>query len=85
MNTVKVKLFGAFRKFGNGHELEIELEKPCSLLEFKMLLALQLGPAFNQDRLLQESAFGNACEILQNGAMVHPGETVAILPPVCGG
>ncbi len=80
MSAVKIQLFGAFRKFGDGVALNLPLNAPCSLTALKVLLAEHL------DReLLAESAFGTASAILGEDAMICPGQTIAVLPPVCGG
>ncbi|MBI3554822.1 MAG: hypothetical protein HY074_01000 [Deltaproteobacteria bacterium] len=80
MESVKIQLFGAFRKHGDGVALELPLAKPCSLAVLKELLATHLDP-----ELLRESAFGTTTDILGDDAIVSPGQTLAVLPPVCGG
>ena len=80
MGSVKIQLFGAFRKFGYGVALELPLTAPCTISVLKELLAAHLDA-----ELLSESAFGTADEIFRDDAMISPGQTIALLPPVCGG
>ena len=80
MSSVKIQLFGAFRKYGDGVALELPLSAPCSLTVLKELLS-----AYLDKELLNESAFGTAAAILDDNALILPGQTIAVLPPVCGG
>lgn len=80
MGSVQIQLFGAFRKFGNGVSLDLPLAAPCTVSVLKELLAAHLD-----SDLLNESAFGSADEIFRDDAVISPGRTIALLPPVCGG
>lgn len=77
---IRVKLFGAFRSQWSAGVLELPFAEPCTLSALRAALAERLDP-----ELLRVSAFGTDSEILGENARVHPGQTVALLPPVCGG
>jgi molybdopterin converting factor small subunit len=80
MSSVKIQLFGAFRRHGDDAVFHLPLEAPCSLSVLRELLASHFDA-----ELLHESAFGTEEAILSDDAMIAPGQTIAVLPPVCGG
>lgn len=85
---VKVRLFGAFRKYGDGREIVLELPERSGLSELRSALAACLAenyPEFDEARLLEESAFADETAILASGARFEKNCSVAVLPPVCGG
>lgn len=88
MNEVEVRLFGAFRKYVPDGRLRITISRPCDVETFKEKILLRIKEVafeFSDDSLISESALANENEILSDGGIVHVGETVALLPPVCGG
>lgn len=80
MIELKVRLFGAMRRYGT--EAKIEVSEPVSPL----VLRKKLGEKFGWDQtLLSESAIANESAILAETALIDRSCTVAVLPPVCGG
>ncbi len=88
MGKVTVQLYGAFRRFGNGRSIEVSINEPVTVsqLRNKMLASLrEVAPQFKEEGLLADSAFADAKSLLGETSMVSEGDTLAILPPVCGG
>lgn len=88
MIEVKVRLFGAFRKYGDGREIAVELPERSGLNELKSALAGKLRAehaGFSGDGLLASSAFANEAAILSPDVRFERGCSIAVLPPVCGG
>ena len=88
MIEVKIRLFGAFRKYGDGSEIRIPLPKNASINSLRSVLGTRLEelyPGFGEAGLLQDSAFANDTEILRNDSTLDRDCVVAVLPPVCGG
>ncbi len=88
MLEVKIRLFGAFRKYGNGSEIELKVPplSPLSVVR-NVLVAhlLHLDPDFSDVDLVNDSAFALENEILQGESKIEQACSLAILPPVCGG
>jgi len=85
---VTVRLFGSFRKYGDGSRLEVELPAASGLPALRGALVSKLKalhPEFAEEQLVGESAFATEAAVLDDGAVLPDGATVAILPPVCGG
>ena len=85
---VTVRLFGSFRKYGEGARLEVELARAATVSALRSALVAKLKtqhPGFSEDHLVGESAFATDSGLLEDGASLSDGATVAILPPVCGG
>ena len=83
-----IRLFGAFRKYADGSELELELPEECNLASLKKALAAhlaELDPNFSDHALILDSAFADEKNILTEQDMIVRGTKLAILPPVCGG
>lgn len=88
MMEVKVRLFGAFRKYGNGSELQLELSENSTVRDLRAALARKLtalDPGFRDQGLVEDSAFASEAEVLAETAALARGAVVAVLPPVCGG
>ncbi len=84
---ITIRLFGAFRKFGNGSEIEISVRCGTNLKELRVLLSQYLrenDPKFSET-LVVDSAIANDTKILTNDFCIEKSCTLAILPPVCGG
>ena len=85
---LEVALFGAFRKFDNGAPFVLSVPSGSGLAEVRQALRDELTrrhPEFNQQTLIDESAFADEKSVLQNGCVFTQGTKLAILPPVCGG
>jgi molybdopterin converting factor small subunit len=88
MNEVEVRLFGAFRKYIPEGRLKITISQSCDVETFKEKIRLRIkesAPGFSDENLISESALANENEILAEDGVVHAGEMLALLPPVCGG
>ncbi|MCM2279944.1 MAG: MoaD/ThiS family protein [Oligoflexia bacterium] len=86
--TVRVRLFGGFRKYGDGREIELVLAPGARVKEVRHALGQRLAelhPDFADRQLLADSAFASATQMLGEDAGVEPGMVLAVLPPVCGG
>lgn len=79
--TITMRLFGAFRKYGE--TVVFTMPDGCTVESVKHKLAevLKLTDA----RLLNDSALANDNEIIGNGVILSRDSQLAILPPVCGG
>ena len=79
--TVSIRLFGAFRKYG---EVAV-LEAPTGvgIDELKDLLSNWIGGM--EAPLVADSVFANEKEVLAAGAVIEKDANLAVLPPVCGG
>jgi molybdopterin converting factor small subunit len=80
MNKIKVEFFGAFKKYGD-HAM-LELPANSSVAELKNLLSEHLP---SSEQLIKDSAIACNDTIVNAGYKIQQGETIAILPPVCGG
>lgn len=78
---ITIKLFGAFRKYGQA--LDLVLPAGSSVQDVKVLLAGKLES--NDAALVAESALANDNEILSGTEVFNDDTALAILPPVCGG
>lgn len=89
---IRIKLFGEFRKYGHECEIEITSDQQvdqqvnASSLRTQLKQTLtELSPNFRDGALIDESVFADESQILTDAAIIKPGSTVALLPPVCGG
>jgi len=85
---VTVRLFGSFRKYGDGSRLELDLPTAGGLPALRGALVSKLKalhPEFAEDQLVGESVFATEAAVLDDWAVLSDGASVAILPPVCGG
>lgn len=86
--NVKVLLFGGFRKFGNGREVEFSINPGSKVSDLRKMLALELSrltPELSSEALIRDSAIANESRILSDHESIERPSTLAILPPVCGG
>ncbi len=81
-SVVRVNFFGAFRKYGDHATLSLPVGS--SIEELKILLAKQLSEKIDS-HLIHDSAIACNDTIVAADYRVQPGETISILPPVCGG
>ena len=79
--TISIRLFGAFRKYG---EVAV-LEAPAGIGigELKGLFSKWIGGI--EASLVTDSVFADEKEILAVGAVIEKDANLAVLPPVCGG
>ncbi|MFN8370696.1 MAG: MoaD/ThiS family protein [Bacteriovoracaceae bacterium] len=88
MFKIKVRIFGAFRKYFEAPTLEITLEEQVTVSSFKQIFQKNLKALncnFNEDKLVEESAIASEDEILTDNFIINQIMNLAILPPVCGG
>ena len=81
-HVVTINFFGAFRKYGNHETLSVPAGS--TVADLKKLLAERLSGKVDA-QLIHNSAIACNDSIVGPEHTVQPGETVAILPPVCGG
>ncbi|MFH1157398.1 MAG: MoaD/ThiS family protein [Pseudomonadota bacterium] len=79
--TVTVRLFGAFRKYGENATFTVPSGITITGVKEKLADVLNLP-----DRtLVRDSAMANDDEIIDGDAILTKDSRLAILPPVCGG
>lgn len=83
MIHIKIRLFGAFRKFGNGQEIYLDLPAPISVQDLKKKLAEKLS--LNPHGLMEDSVFADETAILNQTTILNHSCIISVLPPVCGG
>ncbi|HRC26833.1 MAG TPA: hypothetical protein PKX87_05320 [Alphaproteobacteria bacterium] len=79
--TVRVRLFGAFRTYGEA--LEVTIPAGGVARDVREALARRLKP--EDSRLVHDSALADDTRILDEEATMDRDMTVSVLPPVCGG
>ncbi|BDG05555.1 MoaD/ThiS family protein [Anaeromyxobacter oryzae] len=88
---VRVRLFGAFRKYSSGAELRVDVPSgtTVSALRARVGEALRAAcPTFGDQGLLDVSVLADDERILDEDQALGDGHdeiTLAVLPPVCGG
>lgn len=88
MIKIKINLFGAFRKYGNGQEIQLQFSEPLSVHDLKKKLAnklLELHPDFNNLALIEDSVFADDASVLSKEFQLMKSCEISVLPPVCGG
>jgi molybdopterin converting factor small subunit len=86
--TLTISLFGAFRPYGNGETITLEVPQGASVSEAKNHLKAALKKVradFDKATLVDESALADDTQILADDMTLSGSTTLAILPPVCGG
>ena len=86
--TVKMQLFGPFRKFGNGMSMDVEIDRPVTVIELKRNLAEKLrslDPQSREAELVSDSAIASETHVLSENVVIDTDCSLAILPPVSGG
>lgn len=85
---VKIQMFGAFRKFAPSGEFHVEVTPGMTLREFRHRftesLKTQLS-SFQDEELVFDSVFATEDTILNDDEVISKYQTLAVLPPVCGG
>ncbi|MBI1954611.1 MAG: hypothetical protein HYS39_03275 [Proteobacteria bacterium] len=77
MNTVTMRLFGSFKKYGR--TVELTVLEGSSISTIKRVLAEKLG------ELVTDSVIANDETILSDDYVIKGDTYLSILPPVCGG
>lgn len=88
MIRTKVNLFGAFRQYGDGENIELDLPANISLRQLRQAFIrrlLEIDPHFRQQELVFASAFADKNGVLNDEKITTILGELAILPPVCGG
>ncbi len=75
--NLEIKLYGAFRKFGQS--VNISIASGSKIKQVKEALADALGELVNSSVLADNDI------ILNNDDILEQDTTLSILPPVCGG
>lgn len=81
MIEFEIRLFGAFRKYGE--KVVFSLPAGASVHDIKNKLASELK--LSDPALINDSAIANDNEIIGADAVFTMDSRLAILPPVCGG
>jgi MoaD family protein len=93
VSQVQIKLFAQLRELAKTSELVINIEKPTRLSDVLREISQSLNAKFNR-YLFEEgthqpkSAFTitiNNIKTKELDFLIHPGDVMAILPPVGGG
>lgn len=79
--SIRIKYFGAFRKFGS----DIMLEMPVGASIAQIKTALSKNMKGRESLLVFDSVLGNDDMILSDSYQCNTNCELAILPPVCGG
>jgi hypothetical protein len=87
---VRIRLFGAFRRWSAGGEIRLAAPPGTPVATLRGLLEAALVrqyPGFDGHSLLAASALADDASLLGDDWSVPPGGRVelAVLPPVCGG
>lgn len=89
MIEIKVRLFGAFRKYEKDQSLiSLEVPEASSVEQLKTFIASHFSEKFkdfSDDQLIKDSAIADEKRVLDANDIVKSACTLAILPPVCGG
>lgn len=83
--TILVRLFGAFREYGDS--LTLSVPAGVTVREVRPLVVRELDklrPGRSAAGLVGSAAVGSRSEILTEDGVV-PTDEIALLPPVCGG
>ena len=79
--TITMRLFGAFRKYGEN--VIFKVPSGCTATAVKEKLAEVLN--LSDKNLIHDSALANDNEIMGGDEVLTQDSHLAILPPVCGG
>ncbi len=81
MIEVRLKLYGAFKEFGD--EKTIKIVKDSKISDLRK--ALKDNFLKDQTELLDASAISDDNNILEDNYMIQSNQVLSLLPPVCGG
>jgi molybdopterin converting factor small subunit len=79
--NIKIRLFGAFRKYGEELSFTVPAEGGLPAVRQKLESLVNA----NDKALIKSSVFANDECILDENAHISQDVRLAILPPVCGG
>lgn len=79
--TIHMKLFGAFRKFGDALDFTVPVGSTVEVVK-KTMSSLLSG---NEASLVFDSVLANDSAILTDNHIFNANAKLCILPPVCGG
>lgn len=89
MIEIKVRLFGAFRKYeSNQTFIHLKVLEPSSIDTVKVAIASYFRERFenfSDEQLLNDSVIADESQVLETSKIIDRSCTLAILPPVCGG
>lgn len=88
MNSIELRLFGAFRRYSDSPSIRLEVPPGLTVAELKNYIArhlVELRPNLGNADLVFDSALANEREVMADETRVTGSCTLAILPPVCGG
>lgn len=83
--SVSIRLFGAFRQFGDDSTVAITIPHNARISDVREALKAHYAGNDNAVALLKASAFATDRSVLDDGDHLPEGESLSILPPVCGG
>jgi molybdopterin converting factor small subunit len=89
MTEVKVRLFGAFRKYENGSStVLVKVPLPCTPAQLRMSLTSFFQAQrkdFSDEALLGKSVVADENHVFAEDEVIEQASSLALLPPVCGG
>ncbi|MDT8410140.1 MAG: MoaD/ThiS family protein [Wenzhouxiangellaceae bacterium] len=85
LNPVSVRLYGAFRQFGQESTLDVSLPLDARVADLRVGLAQHYAGNDSALALLQASAFATDQAVLDEHEALPQDQPISILPPVCGG
>jgi len=86
--VIKIRLFGALKKFTEAGVALLEVPEMCSVRELHEPLKHRLSGEFPGEfkgELVDRAALASEARVLGNHEPVGWPGTLALLPPVCGG
>lgn len=83
--TISIRLFGAFRQFGDDSAVTVTISDNARVTELRRALQAHYAGNDNALALLKASAFATDRAVLDEGSPLPRNEPLSILPPVCGG
>lgn len=84
MNHIHIRLFGAFRQYGDGSTIRVAVPPEATVTGLREAFAHELEDD-NARSLLRASAFATDEMVLNETDPVPLDREISILPPVCGG
>lgn len=88
MKQVEIKLFGAFRKYIPAGVMSVQVEEGVTVKALKDKIHSELCNTFSNYKdmnLVFESALATDSDILNEDSICDLDQSLALLPPVCGG
>ncbi len=88
MSQIRIRLFGAFRKFVPSGRLELYVKEGLTAKQLKAEIQSALESQTSEylgSTLVFESALATESEVLSEDCLIDEKMELALLPPVCGG